>query len=460
MSAPTPVPNNVLADRLREFSARFRGDLLRPGSEGYEAARVVWNGMIDRRPACIARCRSVDDVQAAIRFARDNDLPIAIRGGGHNAAGLAVCDGGMVIDLRGMRDVVVDPTARTARAGGGATWGDFDTATAVHGLATTGGVVSTTGIGGLTLGGGLGWLMRSYGMTCDNLIGAEVVTADGQVLRASPSENPDLFWALRGGGGNFGVVTTFEFQLHRVSNVLGGILFYPLARARDVLRFYRDFVRSAPDALAVFAAMMHSPEGHPVCGLAMCYNGPVEEGERAIKAIRDFEAPIAGAVGPMPYTTLQTMLDAGFPPGLQVHWRSEFLASIPDELIDALVSAYERVPSPLSAILIEQFGGAVHRVPNANAAFDNRDSDFNLVIVSRWADPAAAERNVIWARATSDAAKPFTNGRVYVNYIGVGEAPDRVRAAFGPEKFGRLTQVKRQYDPRNVFRINQNIPPG
>jgi FAD/FMN-containing dehydrogenase len=242
--------------------------------------------------------------------------------------------------------------------------------------------------------------------------------------------------------------------------VLGGILFYPLARARDVLRFYRDFVRSAPDALAVFAAMMHSPEGHPVCGLAMCYNGPAEEGESAIKAIRDFEAPIAGAVGPMPYTTLQTMLDAGFPSGLQVHWRSEFLASIPDELIDALVSAYERVPSPLSAILIEQFGGAVHRVPNANAAFDNRDSDFNLVIVSRWADPAAAERNVIWARATSDASKPFTNGRVYVNYIGVGEAPDRVRAAFGPEKFGRLTQVKRQYDPRNVFRINQNIPPG
>jgi FAD/FMN-containing dehydrogenase len=438
MSAPTPVPNNILSDRLRDFSARFHGDLLRPGNDGYEAARIVWNGMVDRRPAAIARCRTVDDVQSAIRFARENDLPIAIRGGGHNAAGLAVCDGGLVIDLRGMRDVVVDPVARTAHAGGGATWGEFDAATTAHGLATTGGAVSTTGIAGLTLGGGLGWLMRSYGMTCDNLIGAEVVTADGQV----------------------GVVTTFEFQLHRVAKVLGGILFYPLARARDVLRFYRDFVRTAPDALTVFAAMMHTPDGQPVCGLAICYNGPAEEGERAIKAIRDFEPAIAGEVGPIPYTALQSMLDGGFPSGLQVHWRSEFLASIPDTLIDALVSAYERVPSPLSALIIEQFGGAVHRVPAASTAFDNRDSDFNLVIVSRWTDPAAAERNVVWARATSDAAKPFTNGRVYVNYIGVGEAPDRVRAAFSPEKFARLAQVKKQYDPRNVFRINQNIPPG
>lgn len=460
MSAPTPVPNNILSDRLREFSARFRGELIRPSNSGYDAARTVWNGMVDRRPAAIARCRTVDDVQHAIRFARDNDISIAIRGGGHNAAGLGVCDGGMVIDLRGMRDVVVDPVARTARAGGGATWADFDAATAAHGLGTTGGAVSTTGIAGLTLGGGLGWLMRSYGMTCDNLIGAEVVTADGQVLHASTSEHPDLFWALRGGGGNFGVVTTFEFQLHPVSNVLGGILFYPLARARDVLRFYRDFVRSAPDALTVFAAMLHTPEGQPVCGLAICYNGPVDEGERAIKALRDFEPTIAGDVGPMPYTALQTMLDAGFPPGLQVHWRSEFLASMPDTLIDALVSAYEHVPSPLSAILVEQFGGAVHRVRVESTAFDNRDADFNLVIVSRWSDPSAAERNVIWARATSDAAKPFTNGRVYVNYIGVGEAPDRVRAAFSPEKFTRLSQVKRQYDPRNVFRINQNIAPG
>jgi FAD/FMN-containing dehydrogenase len=457
MTAFAPV---VSEDRVREFNARFRGDILRPGTDAYEAARKVWNGMIDRRPAWIARCRGVEDVQNAIRFARENELPLAIRGGGHNAAGLAVCDGGFVIDLGGMRDVVVDPAKRIARAGGGATWGEFDAATTAHGLATTGGAVSTTGIAGLTLGGGLGWLMRGYGLTCDNLIGAEVVTADGNVVRASASENPDLFWALRGGGGNFGVVTTFEYQLHPVSSILGGILFYPLAKARELFRFYREVTRTAPDNLTVFAPMLHSPEGVKVCGLAMCYNGPAEEGERAIQAIRQFDTPVAGNVGPIPYTALQSMLDGGFPSGLHVHWRSEFLTSIPDAFIEAAVGAYEQVPSPLSALLIEQFGGAVSRVARDATAFDQRDSDYNFVIVSRWADPAEAEKNVAWARATSNAAKPFTTGRVYVNYIGEGEAPDRVRAAFGPDKFARLASIKKKYDPTNLFRINQNIPPG
>jgi FAD/FMN-containing dehydrogenase len=455
------VPSRVLSDdRLRELDARFHGDLILPSSPSYESARRVWNGMIDRLPAVIARCKSISDVQTAIRFGRDNDLPIAIRGGGHNAAGLAVCEGGIVIDLGAMRDVIVDPVKRTARAGGGATWGDFDIATAMHGLATTGGAVSTTGIAGLTLGGGLGWLMRSCGMTCDNMIGADVVTADSQVIRASETENADLLWALRGGGGNFGVVTTFEYALHRVSTVFGGIVFFPLARARDVIRFYREFTTSAPDALTVFCAMLQTPDGVPVVGLAVCYNGPVNEGERAIKAIRDFGTPIAGELGPMPYTALQSMLDAGFPSGLQVHWRSEFVSSIPDALVEAAVSAFERVPSPLSALMFEQFGGAVARVPRDATAFDNRDADYNLVIVSRWADPAASALNVAWARSTSDAAKPFTNGRVYVNYIGAGEAPDRVRAAFSPEKFARLVSIKRKYDPSNVFRMNQNIPPG
>lgn len=450
----------ISEDRVREFSARFHGDLLRPGTDAYESARKVWNAMIDRRPACIARCKSVEDVQSAIRFARDNDLPIAVRGGGHNAAGLGVCDGGLVIDLGGLRDVVVDPAKRTARAGGGATWGDFDRATAAHGLATTGGAVSTTGVAGLTLGGGLGWLMRSYGMACDNMIGAEVVTADGKVLHASATENADLFWGLRGGGGNFGVVTTFEFKLHPVSTIFGGMLLYPLARARDVLRLYRDVTRSAPDALTVFAAMMHTPDGIPVIALVICYNGPADEGERAIKAFRDFETPMAGAVGPMPYTDLQTMLDAGFPSGLQVHWRSEFVKSIPDALIEAAVSAFEKVPSPLSALMFEQFGGAVKRVPRDETAFDRRDADYNLVIVSRWADPADAAPNVAWARSTSEAAKPFTTGEVYVNYIGAGEGPERVHAAFGDDKFARLATTKRKYDPNNVFRLNQNIPPN
>ncbi|HTE47218.1 MAG TPA: FAD-binding oxidoreductase, partial [Gemmatimonadaceae bacterium] len=344
------------------FTTTFGGEILRPSAPDYDVARKVWNGMIDRRPAYIARCKSVADVQSAIRFALDENLAISVRGGGHNAAGLAVCDDGVVIDLSGMRDVVIDPVGRTARVSGGATWGEFDRAAGQHGLATTGGAVSTTGVAGLTLGGGLGWLMRSYGMTCDNLIGAEVVTADGRVVHASATENPDLLWALQGGGGNFGIVTTFEFQLHPVTTILGGMLLYPLSKARDLLRAYRDVARTAPDALTVFAAMLHAPDGTPVVGFVICYNGPADEGERAIKAMRDFDKPIAGEVGPMPYTALQGMLDDGFPSGLQVHWRSEFLASIPDDLIEAAVSAFERVPSPLSALMFEQFGGAVQRV--------------------------------------------------------------------------------------------------
>jgi FAD/FMN-containing dehydrogenase len=456
MTAPIQSVSN---DRVRALIDRFHGDIIRPGTDAYEAARRIWNGMIDRRPACIARCKSVADVQAALRFARENELAVAVRGGGHNAAGLAVCDGGLVIDLRGMRDVIVDPERRVARAGGGATWGEFDRAAAEHGLATTGGAISTTGIAGLTLGGGLGWLMRSYGMACDNLLGAEVVTADGQLARASATENPDLFWGLRGGGGNFGIVTTFELALHPVSTVLGGMLLYPLARARDVLRVYRDVTASAPDALTVFAAMMHAPDGTPVVALVVCYNGSAADGERAIEPFHEL-APMAGEVGPVPYTALQSMLDAGFPEGLQVHWRSEFVNAIPDALIDAAVSAFERVPSPLSALMFEQFGGAVKRVPRDATAFDQRDSDYNLVIISRWEDPADAERNVRWAREVSESAAGFTTGRVYVNYIGAGEAPDRVRAAFGADKFERLRQIKRTYDPKNVFRLNQNIPPG
>jgi len=455
MSAPTALS----ADRLRDFSTRFHGDIIRPDSTDYDAARSVWNGMIDRRPACIARCKTVANVQAAIRFGRDNDLPIAIRGGGHNVGGLAVVDEGLVIDLGGMRDVSVNPATRTASVGGGATWADFDKAAAAHGLATTGGVISTTGVAGLTLGGGLGWLMRSYGMACDNLAGADVVTAEGQLLHASATDNPDLFWALRG-GGNFGVVTTLEFNLHPVSTIFGGMLLYPLARARDVYKLMRAVTQSAPDALMIVTAMLHSPEGVPVVGIAMCYNGSLEDAERAIKPIRDFGAPIAGEVGLMPYAAVQQMLDEGFPKGLQVHWRSEFLADLSDELIDAMVAAYETVPSPLSAMLIEQFGGAVQRVPRDAMAYDQRDAGYNVVIISRWADPSEADRNVAWARSTSEAVRRFTNGHVYVNYIDQGEGTDRVRAAFGPDKFARLAAIKKTYDPGNVFRMNQNIPPG
>jgi FAD/FMN-containing dehydrogenase len=456
MAASSVVSSNL----FNELAEHLDGEVILPGAAEYDATRAVWNGMIDRRPACIAICRSARDVQRAVKFARANNLPLAVRGGGHNAAGLSSVDDGLVIDLRGMRDVLVNATRRIALAGGGATWGDFDKATAAHGLAATGGAVSTTGIAGLTLGGGLGWLMRSYGLACDNIVGADVVLADGRLVRASERENPELFWAIRGGGGNFGIVTTFEFQLHEVSTILGGMLIYPASRARDVLRLYRDVTRTAPDALTVFAAMMHTPDGMPVVALAMCYNGPVNEGEQAIAAIRSFGSPIAGEVGPIPYTALQSMLDAGFPPGLQVHWRSEFAVALPDELIDSVVASFKEVKSPLSALLIEQFGGAVKRVPVDATAFDQRDATYNLVIVSRWTAPGDAEANVRWARSTSDAVKPFGTGTVYVNYIGAGESPDRVRASFSPTKFARLAAIKRQYDPTNVFRMNQNILPG
>ena len=446
---------------INEFSTRFSGDVIRPDSPTYDAVRSVWNAMIDRRPAFIAQCKTVDDVQQAIRFARNENLPIAVRGGGHNAAGLGVVDDGIVVDLGPMRDVVVDPARRTARVGGGATWGEFDAAAAAHGLATTGGAVSTTGVAGLTLGGGLGWLMRSYGMACDNLIGADVVTADGQVVHASATENADLLWALRGGGGNFGVVTTFEFQLHPVSTVFGGILVYPFDQVRDVMRLYRDVTKDAPDALTIFAAMLHAPDGAKVCALVICYNGNAADGEKAIKAIRDYKIqPVAGEVGTIPYTAMQRLLDDGMPKGLNVHWRGDFVSSLPDDLIEASVSAFAKAQSPLNVILIEQFGGAVSRVASDATAFDQRDATFNLVIISRWTNPADADVNVSWARATSDAAKPFTNGRVYVNYIGAGEASDRIRAAYSPEKFTRLASIKQKYDPMNVFRINQNIPPA
>ena len=457
---PMAASSVVSSGSFHELADGFGGELILPGAAAYDATRAVWNGMIDRRPACIAICKSVSDVQKAVKFARANDITLAVRGGGHNAAGLSSVDGGLVIDLRGLRDVVVDPARKIARAGGGATWADFDRATAAYGLAATGGAVSTTGIAGLTLGGGLGWLMRSCGLACDNIVAADVVTADGRVLRASASENPDLFWALRGGGGNFGVVTTFEFQLHEVSTVLGGMLIYPISRARDMLRLYRDVTRTAPDALTVFAAMMHTPDGIPVAALAMCYNGPVTEGERAIAAVRSFGSPIAGEVGPIPYTALQSMLDAGFPSGLQVHWRSEFAASLPDQLIDSLVGSFKDVKSPLSMILIEQFGGAVSRISSDATAFDQRNAAYNLVIVSRWATSGDAAPNVQWARSTSDAVKPFGTGTVYVNYIGAGESPDRVRASFSPAKFARLAAIKLRYDPTNLFRTNQNIPPG
>jgi len=439
------------------FGAGLGGTVIRRGDAGYDQARRLWNGMIDRSPRMIVRCGSTADVVAAVNFARDNNLVLAVRGGGHNAAGLGTCEDGLVIDLSGMRAVTVDPANRTARVQGGALWRDFDAATHPHGLATTGGLISSTGVGGLTLGGGLGWLMRKHGLACDNVVGVEIVTADGQVRRASATENPDLFWAVRGGGGNFGVVTTFEFTLHPVTTLYAGMLVFPGPRAPEVLRRYRDIAMSASDDLTVFAGLMTSPDGHPITAIFTAYNGKTSDAEAALKPLRDMN-PVADQVGVMPYPALQSMLDDGFPSGLNVYWRSDFLAALPDEAIDMLVDRFSSITSPLSALLIEQFGGAVARVPAADTAFAQRDAMFNLAVIARWTDPATAQTHIDWARVASDAARPFTNGGVYVNYLG-SEGPERVRAAYG-SKYDRLVAVKQKFDPSNLFRVNQNIQPG
>ena len=456
MTATTPFEESS----MKQFRSSLRGEILRPSDAGYDEARRVWNGMIDRRPGLIVRCHGVDDVVGAVRFARTNGITVAVRGGGHSAAGLGVCDAGVVIDLSPMREVRVDAARRVARAQGGATWADLDRATQAHGLATTGGVISTTGIGGLTLGGGLGWLMRRFGLACDNVVSVEIVTADGEVRTASARENADLFWGVRGGGGNFGVVTNFEYRLHPVTEVLGGLLVHPAARAREVLRHYRDFTRSAPDELAIFAGLMTSPEGVPIVALIVAYSGEIAEGERILAPLRQFGPPVADQVTRMPYLQLQSMLDPGFPPGLQVYWRSDFLESLSDGAIDTIVDHFETITSPLSALLIEHFGGAVRRVDRNETAFAQRDAEYNFAIIARWADPSEAARHTSWARSISESIKPYASGGVYVNYLGVEEGEDRVREAYGAEKYARLAALKKKYDPENLFRINQNIRPA
>jgi FAD/FMN-containing dehydrogenase len=452
----TTTTDEMVAAALKD---RLRGSLLRPGDAEYDTARAVWNGMIDRSPAMIVRPADTDDVITAVNLARESGLPLAVRGGGHNAAGLSVCDGGIVIDLSSMKAVAVDPSARTARVQGGATWGDFDAATAAHGLATTGGLISTTGVGGLTLGGGLGWLMREYGLACDNLRSVEVVTADGRLVTASATENADLFWGLRGGGGNFGVATSFEFRLHPVSEVLAGMIVHPVERAGEILRLYREVMATAPDGLTVFAPLMTTPEGAKVIALIVCYSGAIAEGEAAIERLRTFAPALADSVQPMAYVDLQRMLDEAFPHGLQVYWRSHFLTGLPDAAIDAMLDRFAGATSPLTAVIVEPMGGAVGRVSNDATAFDQRDAVYNLAIVARWTEPPEADRHIAWARDLWEAMQPYASG-VYVNYLGVGDGAERVRDAYGPAKYERLAALKATYDPGNLFRLNQNIVPS
>jgi hypothetical protein len=394
---------------------------------------------------------------AAVRFARDYDLLVAVRGGGHSLPGFSTCEGGLVIDLSAMKGLRVDLAGRTALAQPGLTWGEFDRETQAFGLASTGGVVSSTGIAGLTLGGGIGWLMRHYGLACDHLCSVDLITADGQLLTASATEHPDLFWGVRGGGGNLGIVTSFEYQLHRVGPVLAGLVIHPLAKAKTVLRFYREFTQSAPDELTTYALMLRSPDGLPVVAVVLCYSGAIEAGEQVVRPLRAFGPPLADEIRPMPYCALQRMFDAAYPPGLPNYYKSHNLAGISDDLIDMMIDAFAKVPSPMSALGIEQFGGAVSRVGAEETAFRHRDARYDIVILGEWVDPSASTRNVQWVREVAAATAPFSTGGVYVNFLSE-ETVDQVQAAYGAN-YGRLVALKRKYDPTNFFRLNQNISP-
>jgi FAD/FMN-containing dehydrogenase len=444
---------------VEAFRAMVRGAVFRPGDEGYDDARRIWNGMIDRRPRLIVWCTGVADVIDAVNFAREQGLLVAVRGGAHSAAGHATCDGGIVIDLTPMKGVRVDPVARTVRAQGGLTWGELDRETQAFGLATTGGTVSNTGLGGLTLGGGLGWLMGKHGFACDNLLSADLVTADGRFLTASPDEHPDLFWALRGGGGNFGVVTSFEYALHEVGpTVLGGVVVHPLARAGEVLRFYRDFSSNLPDEAEAYAAIQTTPDGDKVVAMLLGYTGPLDEGERVLAPARSFGEPLVDTVGPIPYVQRQTLIDDLGTYGLHRYWKSGFLRELSDEFIDLIVERAASMPSPQSVIGMFNVHGAASRVDPDATAFGLRALQWDFDIISQWTDPAEADRQVRWTREFWAEVEPFAAGGVYVNHIAADE-PDRVHAAFGPN-YERLVAVKNAYDPNNLFRLNHNIRPS
>lgn len=444
---------------IQELRAGLRGALLHPGDDHYETARRVWNGMIDRKPALIIRCAGVADVITAVNFARTNNLLVSVRGGSHSAAGNAVCEGGLMIDLSLMKGIRVDPVRRTARAEPGLTWGEFDHETQAFGLATTGGFVPSTGIAGLTLGGGLGYLMRRFGLTCDNLLSVDLVTAAGQLLTASETENADLFWGVRGGGGNFGIVTSFEYRLHAVGPmVLGGFIFHPLPRAKEVSQFYRQFTRTSPDELTTHLAFATSPDGHPVVAFILCYSGPLEKGEEVIRPLREFGSPVADTVGPMPYTAVQALGGPLYPPNRLNYWKSSFLKELSDDAIETMIAQFATVPSPFSAAALEELGGVVSRVGRDETAFGERSAHYNLIITSEWIDPAESEKNIQWARDFWEAMQPFESEAVYVNYLGT-EGEDRIKAAYGPTKYERLVALKNKYDPTNFFRLNQNIKP-
>ena len=453
-------------ERLRDS---IRGPVIDPGAEGYDAARAIWNGAIDRRPACVARCTGVADVVAAVRFARERDLLVAVRSGGHGVGGHALCDGGLVIDVSPMKGIRVDPAGRTARAEAGVLWGELDRETQLHGLATVGGIVTHTGIAGLTLGGGIGWLMRKHGATVDNLLSVDLVTAEGEFLTASADENPDLFWGIRGGGGNFGVVTSFEYRLHPVGPiVLAGPIFHPLADAREVLAFYREFIAAAPDELTTIFELSVAPpvpflpedvHGKPIVMVAACYAGAPEDGIEMVRPLKEFGNPLVDLLEPKLYTALQSIFDPSVPHGWHRYWKSVELPPLTDEAIDTLVEHAAAQTSPKSYCIVFQLGGALARVGTDETAFSQRGAAHNVNINAVWTeDDPTGDRHVAWARDFFSAMQPHAGDHVYVNFLG-DEGADRVRQAYGTGNYERLVELKRAYDPTNFFRLNQNIAP-
>jgi FAD/FMN-containing dehydrogenase len=466
-SRETTAIKDINKTRFEKFKKEFKGQLIRPGDPSYEQNRRVWNGMIDKHPALIARCSNKDDIVLSVNFARENDLVTAVRGGGHNVAGNAVCDGGIVIDLSRMKAIEVDKERRIATAEPGIIWGEFDRATEPFGLVTTGGLISTTGIAGFTLGGGIGWVMRKFGLTCDNLVSAEIVTAEGQSLIASENENSDLFWGIRGGGGNFGIVSKFQFRLHPISNHIGSLIIHPFDKAGDLLRCFNEYINEIPDEISPMLAFLTAPpapflpkevHGQKVVAILSSYIDQNEKGERALRKLREWGRPIADLTAPMPYTAWQSMLDADAPAGFQNYWKSTYLNEISDDAIDAVLSTVSDIPSPRSMVHFQYLSGAVSRVHEDATAFAHRSSPLVLNIISLWDDVTKNEKNIEWTRKLYSAMEPFSTGGVYVNFLGE-EGEDRVRAAYGPKHYQRLAALKKKYDPTNFFRLNQNIRP-
>jgi FAD/FMN-containing dehydrogenase len=465
----TRTASQLSPARIDDLRRRFRGALVLPGDADYDEARSIWNGAIDRHPWVIARCTSPDDVRAALAFARTHDLPIAVRGGGHGVAGTAVCDDGVVIDCSPMKGIAVDPAARRARVGAGVLWGELDRETQAFGLATTGGIVTHTGVAGLTLGGGIGWLMRRFGATVDNLRSVDLVTVDGEAITASNDEHPDLFWGMRGAGANFGVVTSFEFELHEMGpTVLGGPIVFPMAQAAEVLRRYREWIADAPDELMTIVNLRRAPaapflpqdlHGVPTCTIAVCWCGDLDAGERVLQPLRSFGTPLIDLIVAKPYLEHQATFDPTVIPGWRYYWKSCELPALDDAVIEAMVTSSEAITSSRSYSVTFQLGGAVGRVDEDAMAYAHRDAGHNININAVWTeeetDPSA---HMAWARSYFDRVEPHSPG-VYVNFLG-DEGADRVRAAYGDATFERLVALKRRYDPDNVLRLNQNIPPA